>query len=52
MSAQDRVSKDIHLSGCREQSKAETVILSEISRLFTATFFIRTKSIMEKIDNE
>lgn len=34
MSAQDRVSKDLHLSSSREQSKAESVILSEINRLY------------------
>ena len=33
MSAQGEVSKDLHLSSSREQSKAETVILSEINRL-------------------
>lgn len=34
MSAQDRLSKDLHLSSSREQSKAETVIMSEINRLY------------------
>jgi len=34
MSEQGRVSKDLHLSSSIEQSRAETVILSEINRLY------------------